>query len=459
MDILNNYDEFIKQTMQNQPLINIGVIGHVANGKSTMVGDIAKEETQRHSKEKEKNITIKLGYANAKIYKCPSCSKPECYQSEQSGVFSHLCNLCGSECELVNHVSFVDCPGHYLLMQTMLNGTCVMNYTILVESANNDKIPELQTMEHFEIAQEAQIPTSFICLNKLDLMMKNKNKVPDIIERLEEFSQSYGEGKKIPVIPISGTHNINIDVVLEYITKMQIPQKNLTKDFKMLVIRSFNVNKEKTQIKDLKGGVIGGSLLTGMININDDVVIFPGYARKSFEKNTDNSGKTWKVYPLKSKALSINSGKNSLTYAVAGGLIGVQLDIDPYFTGDDRMTGNVIYNLNAENKEKLKNVKVYEEITLKYKKLTRKLTEYITEYTRKFDIRDKIQINVNSNNISSRIKNITKESIELILEKPICIDIGEMVTISKINDNSHIDIFGKGIFESGIECDIYFENI
>lgn len=440
---IENYDEFILKTMHLQPLINIGLIGHVANGKSSIVRQISGEATQRHSSEKEKNITIKLGYANAKIYKCPKCPNPECYQSTTSSVFEHQCRLCAESCNLITHVSFADCPGHVMLMETMLNGTSVMNYNILVESATNSKIPELQTMEHFEIAHEANIPTLLVCLNKLDLMLKNKNKVNDIIDRMNEFTKSYNK-TNIPIIPVSATHDVNIDVILEYISKIPIPKKILDKNYKMLVIRSFNVNKERTKIEDLKGGVIGGSLLYGMISINDELSIYPGYIKK----NPEGREKKWTCFPLKSKALTINSGKNSLEYAIPGGLIGIQLNIDPSFTKDDELVGNVIYN-----KEK-KCVKVYEEITLKYKKLTRKLTEYIIEYSKRFDVKDKIQINVNSNNIYSRIKNINEDHIELVLEKPICIELGDIVTISKINEHSHIDIFGRGIFESGVESEI-----
>lgn len=441
---IENYDDFIKKTMVFQPVMNIGLIGHVANGKSSIVKNISGEATQRHSNEKVKNITIKLGYANAKIYKCPKCPNPECYQSTPSEVFEHRCRLCAEKSELITHISFADCPGHHMLMTVMLNGASVMNYNILVESATNAKIPELQTMEHFEIANEANIPTAIVCLNKLDLMLKNKNKVPEIIQRIEDFTKSYEE-RKIPIIPVSATHDINLDVVLEHISKLDIPKKNLSTDFKMLVVRSFNVNKEGTNIQELKGGVIGGSLMHGMININDDLIIYPGYIKK----NTAESDKKWICYPLKSKALTINSGKNNLNYAIPGGLIGIQLDIDPSFTKSDDLIGNVIYNNANKN-----NIKVYEQITLKYKKLTRKLTEYITEYSQSFNIKEKIQINVNSNNIYSKIKNIDEDSIELELEKPICLEIGDIVTISRIRDHSHIDIFGRGFFESGVECDI-----
>jgi translation initiation factor 2 subunit 3 len=436
-----SYDEFIKKTMINQPTLNIGMIGHVANGKSTLTKDISGEATQRHSDEKHKNITIKLGYANAKIYKCTECPAPICYQSTQSIINDYNCEHCNKSCDLINHVSFVDCPGHNLLMATMLNGTCLMDKTILVEAATNDKIPELQTMEHYEIAQEAGVETSIICLNKLDLMIKNKNTVPDIIERLEKFTQSYNQ--KIPVIPISGTLKINIDVICEYIAKMNIPQRDLTDKFKMLIVRSFNINKcGKTTIQDLKGGVIGGSLIRGKINIGDDIYIYPGYTEKN-----EITGK-WTYTPLKSKTLTINSGKTNLDYAIPGGLIGIQTEIDPYFTGDDRLTGQVIYS----NKEK--NIKVYGEITLKYKKITRKLTEYIVEYGKKFDVNDKLKINVNANNIICNIKNVNDEKISLILDTPVCLEIGESITISNINHHNHIEIFGRGIFEDGIECEL-----
>lgn len=434
------YDEFIEQTMINQPIVIFGMIGHVANGKSTLTKDISGEATQKHSAEKQKNITIKLGYANAKIYKCFDCPRPTCYQSTSSDHNDHDCNHCGNPCKLITHVSFADCPGHNLLMATMLNGTCLMDYTILVEAATNDKIPELQTMEHFEIAQEANIPTAFVCLNKLDLMTKNKNRVPDIIERIENFTQSYNQ--KIPVIPVSGTMQINIDVICEYIASMKIPPKNLTKKYKMLIVRSFNVNKGKTPIQDLKGGVIGGSLIRGKIDINDEIYIYPGYTEKNGEKSR------WVCTPLNTKALSINSGKTNLEYAIPGGLIGIQTDIDSYFTGDDRLIGQVIYSKSEEN------VKVYEEITLKYKKVTRKLTEYIIEYGKKFDVNDRLQINVNSNNILAKIKNVDENEIELALEKPICLEKGEMITISKINHHNHIEIFGRGIFEKGVECEL-----
>lgn len=74
------------EIIARQATINIGTIGHVAHGKSTVVKAISGVQTVRFKNEQERNITIKLGYANAKIYKCDSedCPRPGCYRSFKS---------------------------------------------------------------------------------------------------------------------------------------------------------------------------------------------------------------------------------------------------------------------------------------------------------------------------------------------------------------------------------------
>ena len=74
------------EIIARQATINIGTIGHVAHGKSTVVKAISGVQTVRFKNELERNITIKLGYANAKIYKCENedCPRPTCYRSYKS---------------------------------------------------------------------------------------------------------------------------------------------------------------------------------------------------------------------------------------------------------------------------------------------------------------------------------------------------------------------------------------
>jgi translation initiation factor 2 subunit 3 len=140
------------EIISRQATINIGTIGHVAHGKSTVVKAISGVQTVRFKNELERNITIKLGYANAKVYKCdnPECPRPTCYKSFKSEKeVDPPCERegCGGTYRLVRHVSFVDCPGHDILMSTMLSGAAVMDAALLL-IAGNEPCPQPQTSEH-----------------------------------------------------------------------------------------------------------------------------------------------------------------------------------------------------------------------------------------------------------------------------------------------------------------------
>ena len=423
---ITDYNKLIENIMHDQPVVNIGVIGHVANGKSTFTKALTGITTQKHSKELERNITIKLGYANAKIYKCDSCIKPMCYQSTGSHIYSHNCIHCKSPTKLILHVSFTDCPGHNLLMSTMLNGTCIMDYTILLESCANLTIPALQTIQHYKVTKEAGIETKFVCLNKTDLLVKEKEKIKDNIERLKDFVDN-----KIPIVPVCCTLGLNIDVICEYISRIPIPLKKLDDGIKMLVIRSFNVNLPDTKISELKGGVIGGSLTRGIVKVGDNVKIYPGFIEKRDNK--------WKFKPLKCEIISINSEKNKLTKAIPGGLIGVQLNIDPALTVNDGLIGNVMFD------EFSTAPKVFERVEIKYKKIA---TDETVHEIKKGSI---VQINVNSNNINGKVLGIEDDSIFVKLEKPICVELNDKVTINVLKYDSGIIIYGSGIIIDGIE--------
>lgn len=132
------------EVISRQATINIGTIGHVAHGKSTVVRAISGTNTIRTAAEKTRNITIKLGYANAKIYKCSQCEGARAYQSYSSNQADDTkCKHedCGGDMQLLRHVSFVDCPGHDLLMATMLTGASVMDAAFLL-IAGNEPCPQ-----------------------------------------------------------------------------------------------------------------------------------------------------------------------------------------------------------------------------------------------------------------------------------------------------------------------------
>jgi translation initiation factor 2 subunit 3 len=423
------------KVLTNQPLINIGVIGHVADGKSTIVKALTNKATQQHSSEQERGITIKIGYANAKIFKCGICDAPMCYQSTDSSVGEYECKICGEICDLVNHVSFVDNPGHHAFMTTMMNGTSVMDYAILVESAENGMkpigIPAPQTREHLEITERVGIPTKIVCMNKFDLVPKTS--AHPLVTALKDYLNTTSIDPDMPIIPMSATLGCNIDVLCEMLAKLPIPSRDISCGVKMLIVRSFNVNHPKTVIADLKGGVVGGSLIRGKLSVGTTVYIYPGYVSETKEDSKFN----WSYTPLKSKILSINSEKTPLDSAVPGGLIGVQLDIDPALAGVDKLVGQIVVSTDTV-------IKVYDGLKLDFKPMNDSIM---------IAVNDVLSVNVNSNNIICTVYEINDTCIMLELKKPVCVEIGDRVTLSRIVD-SVITVLGCGVVLDGLECEL-----
>jgi translation initiation factor 2 subunit 3 len=408
--------------MEHQPIINIGMIGHVSDGKSTITKALTGVATQKHSSEKQKNITIRIGYANAKILKCNSCPVPECYFSTCSENYDNKCPKCESQATLMNHVSFVDCPGHNMLLATMLNGTSVMNYTILVESVANPNIPAPQTVEHFNCVKNMNIPNIATIMNKIDLV--NKDKCSDLCDKLQDYLDA--NMCKSKLIPMSATHEINLDILCMLLAHLPKPEKS-QELLKMPVIRSFNINKPGTKFDDLQGGVIGGSIISGSISVNDNIYLVPGHVKKNQETNQ------YTCKPIICKVESINSEKNKIDTASSGGLIGIKLDIDHGLTYDDKLVGNIMTN-----------------------NITGVVTNNFEAYINYID-NNKIELgkvyvfNINSNNINGKIVSMNNNIAHIILEHHQYIDNNDIISIS-FNNNSSINLIGYCKFSFDLKC-------
>lgn len=214
--------------------------------------------------------------------------------------------------KLKRHVSFVDCPGHDILMATMLNGAAVMDAALLL-IAGNESCPQPQTSEHLAAIEIMQLKHILILQNKIDLVKETqaKEQYTQIIKFLEG---TVAEGA--PIIPISAQLKYNIEVICEYIIKkIPKPLRDFTSEPRLIVIRSFDVNKPGCDVDDLKGGVAGGSILRGVLRVGQEIEVRPGIVSK------DAEGKLM-CKPIFSKVLSLCTEQNDLMYAVPGGLIG-----------------------------------------------------------------------------------------------------------------------------------------
>ncbi len=298
------------------PEVNIGIVGHVDHGKTTLTQSLTGKWTDTHSEEIKRGITIRLGYADSIFYFCSKCN---------SYSVTKKCPKCFEDGKPDRCVSFVDAPGHETLMATVLSGAALMDGAILVIAAN-EKCPQPQTSEHLKALDIVGIRKIIIVQNKIDIVSEEQ-----AVKNHEEIT-AFIKGtvaENAPIIPISAINNANIDFLIEAIKKhIPVPERNESKEPKFYIVRSFDINKPGTMIKDLKGGVIGGSLTEGIIRKGDEIEIRP-YVR-SEKKEEFLTTKIADIYQ-----------KGSRDTARPGGLVALQTELDPAITRGDGLTGHI----------------------------------------------------------------------------------------------------------------------
>ena len=311
----------LSEVIAKQAVLNVGTAGHVAHGKSTLVKRLTGVATQRFKSEKERNITIRLGYADAKIYS----KGTELYVSEKGS-------------SPVHHVSFVDCPGHELYMATMVSGSQVMDYCVVVIAAN-ESIPQPQTFEHLVALDYSGLPqTKMIYLvNKLDLLKPKK--AEEVVQELRAFlTREFPYTPENPsghlIYPVSAATGDNMNYVLNRIVSLPIAPKLVDRPARMFIVRSYNANKPSTKIEDMIGGIAGGSIVQGVLAVGDKVEIRPGVINMVDGKRV--------IQPLIATVETLRSDSDDLKVAVPGGLIGVGLSIYAGLTNDDRLKGQIL---------------------------------------------------------------------------------------------------------------------
>jgi len=316
-------------TLVRQPEVNIGTIGHVDHGKTTLVEAITGVWASRHSEELRRGITIKLGYADAPIYKCPKCPPPQCYSTEPT------CPHCGSPTEFIRAVSFVDAPGHEALMATMLSGAAVMDGAILVIAAD-EPCPQPQTREHLAAIEITGVKNLIVAQNKIDIV--DEERALESYKEIVEFVKGT-EAQGAPIIPVSAQHSINIDATIQALEEhVPTPSRDPSKSPRMYVVRSFDVNKPGTPMEKLVGGVVGGTILQGKFKTGDEIEIRPGV-------RVEKQGKT--IYqPLFTEIVSLHAGGRTVEEARCGGLVGIGTLLDPSLTKADGLIGNLVGNPN-----------------------------------------------------------------------------------------------------------------
>jgi elongation factor Tu len=240
---------------RNKPHCNIGTIGHVDHGKTSLTAAITKVLA-------ETGGATFVDYAN--IDKAP--------EERERGITISTAHV---EYETADrHYAHVDCPGHADYVKNMITGAAQMDGAILVVSATDGPMP--QTKEHILLAKQVGVPTMVVFMNKVDLVDD-----PEILELVEleireELSKRDFDGDNIPIIKGSAVKaldgsddTIGREAILELMravdTWIPQPDRPVDQPFLMPIEDVFSISG--------RGTVVTGRIETGVINVGDEVEI------------------------------------------------------------------------------------------------------------------------------------------------------------------------------------------
>ncbi|RZN31844.1 MAG: translation initiation factor IF-2 subunit gamma [Methanosarcinales archaeon] len=390
-----------------QPCVNIGMVGHVDHGKTTLVSALSGVWTDQHSEELKRGISIRLGYADITFRQCPECEEPLCYTVEKK------CPHCGAATETLRMVSFVDSPGHETLMATMLSGAAIMDGAVLVIGAN-DPCPQPQTREHLMALDIIGIKNIVIVHNKLDLVSKQ-----DVIKHYNDIKK-FVKGtvaENALIVPISAQQGINIDLLIQILEEaIPTPVHEMDKPMRLMVARSFDVNRPGAPPEQLIGGVIGGTLSQGTLRVGDEIEIRPG-------RRVEQIGSVQWI-PLRTEVTNIIAGRKKQKKATPGGLLAIGTKLDSAMTKSDQLTGQI-----AGKPGTLPPVwEVFKMHTTLLERVVGSSDSAVVDAIR---INEPLMLNVGTATTVGIVAGTRGATISVQLKRPVCAEIGARVAISR----------------------------
>ena len=387
--------------------INIGIVGHIDHGKTTLLRQLSGKWADTHSQELKRGITIKLGYADALI-------------REENNKLTIDENSKGKP---KRYSTFIDAPGHEMLMATMLLGASIIDAAILVIAANEGLKP--QTQEHLTALEAKNIENIIIVQNKIDLVTKEQAK--ENYKEIKEFLRGT-IAENAPIIPICAQQGINLENLFEELCKLQIPKYNKEDKPIFYIARSFDINKPGTPVEQLHGGILGGVLKQGSLKVGDTIEIKPGH---SYKKHNELKYKT--IY---SKIISLHKGNYNLNQVFPGGSIAIETELDPTLTKADSLSGAVISTKNSLPE-------IVDKIKMDYqlfKKMQQDLKIHEIQDIKTSEI---LMLSANTSITVGRVTKKIDNEIELELKIPIVPLKNKPIGIAR-NINGHWRLIGYG---------------
>jgi translation initiation factor 2 subunit 3 len=311
-------------------------------------------------------------------------------------------------------------------MVTMLSGAALMDGALFIIAANA-KCPQAQDREHLTAAEISGIKNLIIVQNKIDLVDRER-----ALENYNEI-KSFVKGtiaENAPIIPVSAQHKINIENLLETIDKViPTPKRDPTAPPRMYVLRSFDVNKPGTEVENLVGGIIGGSVTQGVFKIGDEIEIKPGL-------KVEKGGRT-RLEPLSTSISSLFVGGGSIEEVRPGGLVGIGTLLDPALTKSDGLVGSVVGKTGTlpETLDKL---------TLEVQLLERAVGTESQVAVERIKTNEALVLNVFTTVTSGIVTSAREQIIDVALKNPVCVEPNSKVAMSRrIGEGWRLIGFGK----------------
>ena len=399
-----NKPEKNNEDITSLPTINVGIVGHIDHGKTTLLYKLTGKWADTHSEELKRGITIKLGYADIII------RNNNGFYNVQEGTPER-------------YVTFVDAPGHEMLMATMLSGAAIMDAAILVVSASEGIKP--QTKEHLVALEAKKIKNIIIAQNKIDLV--SKEKAMEVYKQIKELVKGT-VAENSPIIPCSAQQDINLDKILEELCKVQIPDRKLDDKPIFLIARSFDINKPGTALENLHGGVLGGALKQGKLKIGDTIEIKPGYSYKKANQ--------FYYQTVKSKIVSMQKGNHKITEATPGGSLALETELDPSLTKADSLSGCISSTVGGLPE-------ITSAIKIKYKLFEEMLGTELKEKVDPLKTPELLMLSINTTITVGQVSKITKDIVDLTLKIPIVPLKGDSIGMAR-NIKGHWRLIGFG---------------
>jgi len=384
--------------------INVIIAGHIDHGKTTLLQKLSGKWTDSHSEELKRGITIKLGYADTVIY------KDDVYNNQKKG-------------KPIRYVSFIDAPGHEMLMATMLSGAAIVDGAILVIAANEGIRP--QTREHLLALHAKQIKNIIIIQNKIDLVTAEQAKKN--YEEIKNFVKGT-VAEKAPIIPVSAQQDVNIDKIFERIVEIPLPERDDKTNPLFLIARSFDINKPGTRPQELKGAVLGGTLKKGVLKVGDEIEIKPGRTIKEANQIRHET--------IKTKIRNLFRGSAKVDEITPGGSVSIETELDMSLGKTDALSGCV-----ASTEGNLP--EIASKLSLKYELFPEVFGSQIKTEVSPLKTNEMLMLSVNTTVTVGMVTKLAKNIMEISLKIPIVPFENNAVGIAR-NVNGHWRLIGYG---------------